>query len=67
MRAYRTIKFIEGPDLVDLHSQARKSSVGHSGRRSVRGGIKDKRSKAATRRNLKRSDKAVTAKIDFAE
>ncbi len=67
MKAYRTIKFIESPDLVDLQSQARKSSEGRSGARSVRGGIKDKRAKAATRRIMKRADKAATAKIDFAE
>jgi hypothetical protein len=28
MRAYQTIRFIEGPDIADIKQQARKTSVG---------------------------------------
>jgi len=55
MRAYQTIKFIEFPDVVDIRSEGRASHVG----RIKRGrGYNRPRSKAASRRYLKRADRA---------
>lgn len=55
VRAYRTIRFIEYPDVADIQSQARKSSVG---RLDERGYIRNTERKRAIRRMLKRRDKA---------
>ena len=61
MRAYRNIRFIEGPDVADIQSQGRKSIVG----RIKRGrGYCAPVSKAATRRYLKRVDRALDACFD---
>ena len=67
MRPYRTIKLEEFPDVGDIQAEARAS---HVGRLPEKGGdfkpyIRNKAKKAATRRMLKRSDKARAAREDL--
>jgi len=52
MRAYRTLRFGQHPDVADIQADGRKSSVG--GKNYLR----NTKRKAATRRTLKRRDKA---------
>jgi hypothetical protein len=57
MRAYQTIRFTEGPDCGDLAQEGRKSSVGNIAGKS--GHYRShSRGKKATRRYLKRADRA---------
>lgn len=67
MRPYGNIKLTDGPDCRDLDVEGRKSSAGN-----IRGKGGDyrsnasPRSKAASRRNLKRRDRARREHFDFA-
>jgi hypothetical protein len=54
MRPYKTIRLIEGPDVADIKSEGRKSSVG---RLDQRGYFKNRASKRATRRAMKKADR----------
>lgn len=56
MRAYETKRFTEWPDVGDIRCEARKSITGRLKR--DHGYMKNKEAKAATRRSMKRSDKA---------
>jgi hypothetical protein len=64
MKAYENIPWIEYPDVADIQSQARKSSVGRFRRKGgdFKGYIRRVANKAQTRRYLKRKDKAISAK-----
>lgn len=62
MKPYENISFIEFPDVADIQSQARKSSVGRFRRKGgdYKGYIRRVNNKKQTRRYLKRKDKAIT-------
>jgi len=60
MKAYETIRFIEFPDVGDIREQGRKSCVGGKER-----GYSRKASKNATRRRLKRSDRARSLRMEL--
>jgi hypothetical protein len=54
MRAYETHRFTQYPDVGDILSEGRKSSVGRLDKKSYC----NPRGKAAARRGLKRADRA---------
>lgn len=59
MKPYKTIKLIDSPDVADIQADGRKSSVGNlRGKGGDYRGIQKSRKKRASRRYLKRSDKA---------
>lgn len=58
MKAYETIKLIECPDMGDLRTDGR----GRNGKRAV---FHNASSKAATRRSIKRADKARAIRAAF--
>lgn len=60
MRAYNTIRFTEFPDVGDIRREGRASHVGKLNR--GRGYVRSAAKKAA-RRNLKRRDRARTARF----
>ncbi len=67
MRPYKTMRLEEFHDIGDIQSEARAS---HVGRLPEKGGdfkpyIRNKANKAATRRMLKRSDKARAAREEL--
>lgn len=64
MRAYRTIKLTEYPDVGDIRREGRHSSVGRV--RGERGYVRSN-AKRVARRNLKRRDKARSMNFDFSE
>jgi hypothetical protein len=59
MKAYDTIKFTEAPDVGDIRNEGRASHVGKFGER----GYVSSASKKATRRYLKRSDRARSIRL----
>ena len=78
MRPYENVRLIEGPDVGDIHSQARKSSIGKTRRGKMtrtwtnnpkikhndRGYVKSEEKKR-TRRAIKRGDKARSLKAEL--
>lgn len=62
MRAYETIKFTERPDVADIRSEGRKSSVGKLRHGGGRGYCKPV-AKRRVRRALKRADKVRASRI----
>lgn len=61
MRAYRNIRFIEGPDVADIQEQGRKSIVGRLDEKSY---FRKPEHKAKVRRLLKRQDRMKQYRID---
>jgi hypothetical protein len=62
MKPYQTIKLIEYPDIADIKSDGRKSSVGRvDDGRDYHGYCRSKHKKIS-RRHMKRSDKARSRK-----
>ena len=53
MRPYRNYRLSETPDVHDIQTEGRRTAVGGK----KRGYMKNKASKAVSRRSLKRSDK----------
>lgn len=61
MRAYKNIRFIDGPDIADIRSQGRKSSVGRNDEKNY---TRVPHFKATIRRVLKRRDRASENRFD---
>ena len=57
MKAYKTIRFVEYPDRGDLRADGRSND-------GIRPVFRDPRAKAATRRYLKRRDRARMARFE---
>ncbi|MCK9459488.1 MAG: hypothetical protein M0R80_07610 [Proteobacteria bacterium] len=66
MKPYKTIKLTECPDVADIQAEGRRSACGKLAGKSgeCRGYTKSKQSKAATRRTLKRADKARVKRME---
>ncbi len=63
MRAYRTIRFTENCDVLDIRAEGRASHVGKVAH-DEHGYIRSGKAKAAIRRSLKRSDRARALRLD---
>lgn len=66
MKAYKTIRFTEAPDIGDIKEEGRASHVGKLAGRSgeYRPYTRSASARRATRRTLKRADKARFEKLN---